>query len=42
VAGKTIKAAETALKNGDVDAASKLIKQASDDIQVKWVDEMQE
>lgn len=39
VAGKTIKAAETALKNGDVDAASKLIKQASDDIQVKWVDE---
>ncbi|TDB59472.1 hemagglutinin [Photorhabdus khanii subsp. guanajuatensis] len=39
VAGKTIKAAEKALKKGDVGEASKLINKASDEIKVKWVDE---
>ncbi|MFP1771161.1 VENN motif pre-toxin domain-containing protein, partial [Lonsdalea quercina] len=38
-AGKAIKAAETALKKGDVAEASKLINKASDEIKVKWVDE---
>ncbi|WP_232216583.1 MULTISPECIES: VENN motif pre-toxin domain-containing protein [Brenneria] len=38
-AGKIIKAAETALKKGDIAEASKLINKASDEIQVKWVDE---
>ena len=33
VAGKAIKAAETALKKGDVAEASKLINKASDEIQ---------
>ncbi|HFK6081293.1 TPA: VENN motif pre-toxin domain-containing protein [Enterobacter cloacae] len=35
VAGKTIKAAEKALKAGDVEAASKLINKASDEISAK-------
>lgn len=39
VAGKAIKAAETALKKGDIAEASKLINKASDEIKVKWVDE---
>ncbi|MDA8480885.1 hypothetical protein NNO04_19565 [Citrobacter sp. Awk 4] len=38
-AGKTIKAAEKALKAGDLETASKLINKASDEIKVKWVDE---
>ncbi|HDG1155891.1 TPA: VENN motif pre-toxin domain-containing protein, partial [Klebsiella aerogenes] len=38
-AGKAIKAAEKALAKGDLESASKLINKASDDIQVKWVDE---
>lgn len=38
-AGKAIKAAEKALAKGDLDTASRLINKASDDIQVKWVDE---
>ncbi|KAA5999777.1 MULTISPECIES: VENN motif pre-toxin domain-containing protein, partial [unclassified Pantoea] len=38
VAGKAIKAAETALKKGDVAEASKLINKASDEIKVKALD----
>ena len=39
VAGKAIKAAETALKKGDLAEASRLINQASSEVKVKWVDE---
>lgn len=39
VAGKAIKGAEKALKAGDLETASKLINKASDEIQIKWVDE---
>lgn len=38
-AGKAIKNAEKALKAGDLETASKLINKASDEIQIKWVDE---
>jgi hypothetical protein len=37
--GKSLKAAEKALAKGDLESASRLINKASDDIQVKWVDE---
>lgn len=39
VAGKVIKAAETALNKGDLAEASKLINKASDEIKAIWVDE---
>nr|WP_254772503.1 hypothetical protein [Pantoea varia] len=38
VAGKAIKAAQTALKKGDIAEASKLINKASDEIKVKALD----
>jgi len=37
--GKSLKAAEKALAKGDLESASRLINKASDDIQIKWVDE---